>query len=294
MTAYTFGLIGYPLHHSLSPRIHQQFLREFNLSGNYHLYPIPEDENKGQAFVELLAKMRKGELHGLNVTIPHKQNIVSYLDALDGDAEILQAVNTVYWDGKKLIGANTDVQGFWMDLSRFLHLAEGGRALVIGAGGAARAVVYALLKGGWEVVLAARKVDQARDLMKNYLQRFPGGQDSIPVFPISLETINTHQVERLGDVRLIINATPLGMAGHAQISPLPNDFSISTGTMVYDLVYNPPETALLKWARSKGAKIANGLGMLMEQAALAFERWTGKKPTLIPELLPILSEKDEP
>ncbi|MBL8089345.1 MAG: shikimate dehydrogenase [Anaerolineales bacterium] len=276
MQTFKLGLIGYPLSHSLSPKIHTAALKSFNLEGNYSLFPINPDDKQG--LKDLINKVRTGEIHGLNVTIPHKQNVIEFMDELTPTAKAIGAVNTIYLKDKKLIGDNTDAQGFLIDLNKFLiespspFLGEGlgvreNSAIILGAGGSARAVVYALLNDGWKITVASRRLEQAEQLansFKNYELRITN-YDNLPTF-----NFQTFQ--------LIVNTTPLGMTPNVNESPLPENLSLPPNVFIYDLVYNPRETKLVKDAKQNGNQATTGLGMLIEQAALAFEIWTGKNP----------------
>jgi shikimate dehydrogenase len=269
------GLIGYPLGHSLSPRIHTAALQACGLDGDYSLFPIDPQDTQG--LKDLLQRVRIGEITGLNVTIPHKQNVIEFMDELTPTAKAIGAVNTIYMRGDKLVGDNTDAFGFLADLKRFLTLeCDSSRArsgmlsqvqknvLVLGAGGSARAVVYALLNDGWKVSLASRRIEQAEQLASS----------------ISTQAIETVNFSDLGLLTfdLLVNTTPLGMFPNIDQSPLPENVALSKNTVVYDLVYNPRETKLVKDAHAQGLSATTGLGMLVEQAALAFELWTGKTP----------------
>ena len=271
---FQLGLIGYPLGHSLSPKIHAAALSACGLLGTYSLFPIPPEDKQG--LKDLLARVRINEIHGLNVTIPHKQNVIELMDELTATAKAIGAVNTIYLHQDKLIGDNTDISGFLSDLKRFLtlecdsllsHLQEQApalqkKALVLGAGGSARAVVYALLYDGWDVTIAARRIEQAQQLLQSF-----GKYDlRLSTFDLQLLTFN-----------LIVNTTPLGMTPNIEDSPLPENIVLSPKTVIYDLIYNPRETKLVKDARAQGLSATTGLGMLIEQAALAFEKWTGAK-----------------
>ena len=162
------GLIGYPLSHSLSPQLHAAAFQALKLDGEYRLYPVAPNDNQGLA--KLAQRLRLGKLQGLNVTIPHKQAILPLLDKLTPSAQAIGAVNTLYLKGDRLIGHNTDAPGFLSDLhNSFGQPTVEKNALVLGAGGAARAVVYALLTDGWNVTLAVRRadVDQAAALIES-------------------------------------------------------------------------------------------------------------------------------
>jgi len=258
------GLIGYPLGHSLSPKIHAAALKACGLEGTYSLFPIHPDDKQG--LKDLLARVRSGEITGLNVTIPHKQNVIEFMDELTPTAKAIGAVNTIYLREGKLIGDNTDVLGFLSDLKQFIgnqKLKIGKSAIVLGAGGSARAVVYALLHDGWNVTLAARRMEQAQQLADS----FTNYELRITTFDLQPSTFD-----------LIVNTTPLGMTPNTESSPLPENLSLPANAFVYDLVYNPRETKLVHDARAQGLNASTGLGMLIEQAALAFEIWTGHTP----------------
>jgi len=262
------GLIGYPLGHSLSPRIHNAALKSCGLEGNYSLFPIhPEDK---QSLEDLLNRVRAGEIHGLNVTIPHKQNVIPFLDKLTLATKSVGAVNTIYLHNNKLIGDNTDAPGFLSDLHAFLtdqklSVAHRPSSLVLGAGGSARAVVYALVNDGWDVTIAARRIEQSQELALQF--------GNVKAIEFNLQTF-----QRL-DLQLIVNTTPVGMTPETDQSPWPENLFFPKNAAIYDLVYNPSETKLVREARCQGLNATTGLGMLIEQAALAFEIWTGYTPS---------------
>jgi shikimate dehydrogenase len=261
------GLIGYPLGHSLSPKIHAAALKVCGLEGDYSLFSVHPDDR--QSLKVLLARVRSGEITGLNVTIPHKQNVIELLDELTPTAKAIGAINTIYLRENKLIGDNTDAPGFLSDLKRFIGNRESGidkSVLVLGAGGSARAVVYVLTNCGWNVTLAARRLEQAQQLA----QSFPNHQLQISNYSSFLH--------HPSPFTLFVNTTPVGMAPNTSQSPLPENTSLSRHTMIYDLVYNPRETKFVKDALEQGLQATTGLGTLIEQAALAFEIWTGHNP----------------
>jgi shikimate dehydrogenase len=241
-------------------------LKSCGLDGRYSLFPIRPNDRDG--LKNLLDRVRQGEIAGLNVTIPHKQNVISLLDELTPTAQAIGAVNTVYLRNDRLIGDNTDSAGFWHDLRKLFTLETQRReefnALVLGAGGSARAVVYTLLTNGWQVTLAARRIEQARQLAAH----FKGAN-------IVAADIQTFQPLNL---KLIVNTTPVGMSPNIDQSPWPENLPFPPGAAVYDLVYNPRETKLVSDACAQGLQAATGLGMLVEQAALSFEIWTACRP----------------
>ena len=274
-TSLSLGLIGFPLDHSLSPRLHAAALKALDLPGEYRLFPaLPAPHGDG-AIRDLLEKMRRGEMHGLNVTIPHKQTVIPFLDELTPTALAVGAVNTIVYKAGKLVGENTDCPGFLADLAAQLESAglrelrdrTGNSALVLGAGGSARAVVFGLLQNGWQVSIAARRPEQAQELMRSVSSR-----------PMLVGEMNMLRSEAAQNIQLIVNTTPLGMHPNVDDSPWPANLPFPKKVFIYDLVYNPPETALLRSARNSGLPAANGIGMLVRQAVLAFRAWTGLEP----------------
>jgi shikimate dehydrogenase len=274
---FRLGLIGYPLDYSLSPRLHTAALQACGLKGDYSLFPIAPDDQ--QSLKDLLSRVRSGEIQGLNVTIPHKQNVIEFLDELTPTAKSIGAVNTIYLKNNRLIGDNTDANGFLTDLKRFLTTEMSPRrhsdaqrhgelrALVLGAGGSARAVVYALLNDGWDVTVAARRLEQAEQLAESFAHH----QLQITNYQLS----NTE----LSNISLIVNTTPVGMTPNIDQSPWPVNLPFPPHAAIYDLVYNPRETKLMQDAGRQGLQATTGIGMLIEQAALSFEIWTGHNPS---------------
>jgi shikimate dehydrogenase len=272
MSKLHLGLIGWPLGHSLSPRLHNAALAALNLPGEYRLYPVAPFPEGQARLAELLDLVRKGVLNGLNVTIPHKQNVLPLLDDLTPTAAAIGAANLIYMKAGRLTGDNADAAGFLADLQSngLAQPASGSRiALVLGAGGSTRAVVYALANAGWQVWIAARRIEQASALVVSLQINGPA------LHVLQLEP------EALGDpYDLIVNTTPLGMFPDVETCPWPAGLPFTPGAGVYDLVYNPFETTLVRQARAAGLCAANGLGMLVNQAAIAFETWTGQPAPL--------------
>ena len=279
MKVYSLGLTGYPLEHSLSPLLHRAALQAAGLAGDYRLYPVSPLSAGVVQLDELLSRLRSGEIDGLNVTIPHKQAVMPLVDELSPAAQAIGAINTLYMQDSCLVGENTDAPGFTAALRAFWQTAYSyelpdhaapGNALVLGAGGAARAVAYALLCAGWHVTLAARRVGQAERVATDLRPPASSQQKFIAV-----ELSATGIAGLLPELDLLVNTTPLGMWPAVDATPWPVGLALPPHAAVYDLVYNPSQTALLKAALAAGLPAAGGLGMLVEQAALAFERWTG-------------------
>jgi shikimate dehydrogenase len=280
---FAFGLIGWPLEHSLSPAIHQAALKVLGIKGVYDLFPISPGTD-GQ-LKEILAQMRNEKLDGLNVTIPYKQEIIPLLDLLAPYARATGAVNTIYRRGSQLVGDNTDVPGFFKALIAFLgenpvqsSTQAQPHALILGAGGAARAVAYALIRQGWTVTLAARRLNQAQELVSAFAGVQVTGKGKSVVSSLDAVPLQAQALAPIVEtVSLIVNATPLGMGLYADQSPWPAETPFPKKAALCDLVYNPAETVLMRSARASGITVTNGLVMLVEQAALAFEIWTGQQ-----------------
>ena len=267
---YRFGLVGYPLAHSLSPRIHNAALEATSLAGAYRLYPVEPLPTGEPVLEKLMIALRTGELDGLNITIPHKQSVIPFMDRMTEGAQEIGAVNTIYRDGSCLVGENTDASGFATDMIEVMgHRPE--KAIVLGAGGAARAVCYALMKFNCEIYLAARRIQQAEQVIEHFRST---GMRAGRMHAISLES----GVLRgsLEGVELVVNSTPVGMSPKVDCSPWPEEVPFPPNAVVYDVVYNPRETRLVMDARRAGLQAVSGLGMLLRQAGLAFTCWTGK------------------
>ena len=239
-----FGIIGYPLQHSFSAKyFSEKFVRE-HIDAEYSLYPIDEHEwTKGEKLKELL-----DQLDGFNVTMPYKQAVIPYLERLDDTAEAVGAVNVFH----QRVGYNTDCLGF-MESIRPLLRKDDRQALVLGTGGASKAVCYGLRKLGVIPTLVSRSPKEG---MMGYAD-------------LTDEVMKTHTV--------IVNCTPLGMFPHTKTCPpIPYEY-VSARHLLFDCVYNPEETLFLKKGKSQGATIQNGMGMLYGQAKEAWRIWENEK-----------------
>jgi shikimate dehydrogenase len=255
-------LIGWPIHHSISPAMHNAALRELGIGGGYSLLPVERAEDLGKSLAGLKADP---EWSGANVTVPYKEKVIPHLDGLEGAAADLQAVNTIVRRGDRLIGCNTDMPGFLADLHRNGMDSGPKQAVVIGSGGAARAVVLGLVSGGWSIRLMAVIREQAMALAAEL------GRGRVEVLGWEEAGI----AEAVRDAGLVVNASPVGMWPNVDDTPWPANLPFPDTASVYDVVYNPFETRFLREAKARGLKTASGLGMLVEQGALAFELWTG-------------------
>ncbi|SKA82912.1 shikimate dehydrogenase [Desulfobaculum bizertense] len=249
-----YGIIGWPLGHSLSPTLHNWALRQFDLPGEYTAYPLPPED------MDLfMAHMRETRMAGLSVTIPHKQTIKPFLNQFDDGALAVGAVNTVYWKKDQLIGENTDIFGFCAPLRKMpIRISS---ALVFGAGGAARAVVAGLLQLGVpDIIITNRNPDKAMELANEF-------------HVSAADWDERHRIQ----AELLVNTTPLGMLGKFQeLSPLPENMPLSSSQIAYDIVYNPLETVFLAQAKAKGCRTVDGLEMFLHQGVEQFRLWTGQ------------------
>jgi shikimate dehydrogenase len=266
VTARAACIIGWPVEHSRSPLIHNYWLKTYGIAGEYRREAVPPDEF--EAFVQSLAAR---DYVGANVTVPHKEKALAY-SLPDERARAVGAANTLWIAGGFLHATNTDVEGFLSNLDACAPQWDRGldNAVVLGAGGAAHAVVYALLTRGVERITVVNRTPQrAEALRQRFLERLQVA---------SWEQLN----DLLGDAALFINTTTLGMAGQpelgADIGRLPGH------AIVADLVYVPLVTPLVKAAKARGLRTADGLGMLLHQAVRGFELWFGKKPEVTVEL----------
>lgn len=262
MTTPYAEVIGDPIAHSKSPVIHGHWLRQAGIEGDYRATHVRPDELAGY----FAARRKDPAWRGANVTIPHKQAVIPFLDRLDPAAKKIGAVNTVRREDGKLVGYNTDFNGFLEPLRPALaqpHLFRMAR--IFGAGGAAKAVAHALWAQGFTIVVAARDLDQARALRATF------EPDETLIAPLGhfAEPTDFAWDDRGGVFDLVVNTTSLGMTGQP---PLLVDFShIPPGATVYDIVYAPLETPLLAEAKARGHRTIDGLAMLIGQAAEAFE-----------------------
>lgn len=260
-----FAVVGHPLQHTLSPALHRLVFQAWGLEGAYLPWEILRPE------LPAAVQMFRRNLAGFNVTAPYKKEIVPYLDRLDLSAEIFGAVNTVKNEAGRLIGYNTDGEGFMRGLHHAAYNAAKKHVLLIGAGGAAQTVALELARLGCVLTLANREVENAYWLKLLVESRFPTADAEV----CSLERIPKQ------DYKVIINATPVGMGALEGRSPLAREF-LAGAELVYDLIYNPPQSKLLHQAAQAGCLTINGLAMLAYQGLRAQEIWQGRRAA--PEL----------
>lgn len=262
-----YGIIGFPIEHSLSPFMHNAAFARLKIDAVYLPFSVPKNRLK-----EAISALKRNGIAGFNITVPFKSESIRYLDGIEPTAKMIGAVNTVVAKNGKLIGYNTDCAGFIRSLKEELHFRpEGKGAFILGAGGAARAVCFGLAEEKaaalyiYDVITA-----KAKALAGNIRSHFP---------ECGARAVSKRQIARcLKDCRLLVNCTPLGMKGRG---PLPIDVRLlHRGLKVYDIVYTPVKTKLVKVARRKGISAVGGVGMLLYQGAEAFRLWTKRRPPL--------------
>lgn len=268
-----FGIIGSSLSHTLSPQIHEYWFKLHRISGTYEIIEV-DDAGIDRLFYENVKQYR-----GLNVTIPHKLRVFDYMDEVSDSARVIGAINCISVEDKKLVGSNTDADGFMSGLLAFDRDIDFSNMniLVIGAGGASRAVIYSfLMKSAGQITVTNRSSDRLSSLEK--------------VFNDQIRYMDWKKLnDSISQFNLIINCTSQGMKGK-------NDFSLDFSSMqrglsVVDLVYNPLQTKLLIDAKSHGCKILNGIPMLLSQAALSWKLWLGIKPDVTDDIIRFVQER---
>jgi len=262
------GLIGWPVGHSVSPPMHNAAFAALGLDWCY--VPLPVALEPSNRVGEAVCGLRALGLRGANVTVPHKQAVMPYLDRLTPAAQAIGAVNTIRVEADgTLLGDNTDAPGFVADLRDHGVDPAGQRVLVLGAGGSARAVVYGLAAAGSRAItICNRTLDKANSLAAEMQTLFPTCLILAADFPGPLAALSAA-------ADLVVNSTSLGMTPHVDGLPWATDVAFRPSQTVYDLIYNPPQTRLLQKATADGAPAIGGLGMLIWQGAIAFEIWTG-------------------
>jgi len=257
-----FGVIGDPIGHSMSPAMHNDLFQLYNIDASYLPFQVLKDD------LETAVKGLKAlGASGFNVTIPHKTAIMPYLDKIDPLAQAIGAVNTVKNENGMFIGYNTDGPGFVKGLEGLAADLEERSALIIGAGGAARAIYFSMAKAGINRIdLYNRTIKKAEELV-----------ETCP-YQVQSQVLDRANTERLlGEYQLIVQTTSIGMVPEVDFSPLTLE-NVSSKALVSDIIYNPLKTKLLKDAAINGAATQNGIDMFVYQGALAFEHWTGIFP----------------
>ncbi|WP_369350487.1 shikimate dehydrogenase [Streptococcus hillyeri] len=275
------AVVARPIKHSISPFIHNYAFQKANINGVYVAWDIPETDLE-----ETLKNVKRYDMWGVNISMPYKQAVLPYMDDLTDSAQLIGAVNTVIHRDGKLIGHNTDGIGFFQSLETLLDFNIANKHLtILGGGGAATAIIaQAALNGASHITIFNQTAFLEETQVKAQALSQKTGV-AIDVYPIeNLDLIE----EKVAESQLFVNATSVGMDGQSMI--IRDDFQFPEGLTVADVIYQPFETPFLKLARSRGLKAINGLGMLLFQAAAAFEEWTGE-PMPTDEIWQALKEK---
>jgi shikimate dehydrogenase len=254
-------LLGYPIAHSLSPAMHNAALHAVGLDDwRYELL-----EKTRHELPDALARIRADDCVGANVTIPHKETVVKLLDDLAASARKVDAVNTIVKRDGKLIGENTEIYGF-AETMREAHIhPRHARVVIIGAGGGARAIAFALAEAGAASIVLLNRTTMRAAILADILHEH---------FPHLALAVNL--TDALKTANIIVNATAVGMSPDVNATPMPSGYTFPRGAVAFDLVYNPPETQFLRDAQQAEARPIGGLGMLVHQGAAAFKLWTGR------------------
>lgn len=266
-SGFKFLVIGDPISHSLSPVMHSLFIEHFGISGTYQARQLKLSKLK-----EAFFSFREEKISGINVTAPLKNGVVQLMDELTDEAKLIGCVNTIKFTEEKIIGHNTDAIGFQASLRADDISLAGKNVLLFGAGGAAKAVLFALIRETCKTIfITNRSIDKAKALVKNASSHFPGMD--MQIIPFENEAINAV----LGKSHVLINSTTVGMAHSQHQSIIPSPGYVHSDLFVYDLIYRPLQTSLLKHAEQRGAQYKNGLGMLIYQGFESLKFWTDRE-----------------
>ena len=259
------AVVANPIKHSISPFIHNSAFEATNTNGVYLAWEVDATE-----LAETVANIRRYQMYGINLSMPYKEQVIAYLDQLSEEACLIGAVNTVVNREGTLIGYNTDGKGFFKSLPSFKISRK--RLVLLGAGGAAKAILaQAILDGVSQISIFVRS--SSIEKTRPYLEKIQNAT-GFRVDLFALEDVQDLQ-DSITQADLLVNATSVGMDGSSQ--PIPTSIVLPEKLLVADVIYQPFETPFLKWAKNQGNQSINGLGMLLYQAAEAFELWTGKE-----------------
>ena len=263
------GLIGEDIENSLSPLFHNQIILKHSLNFCYLPFQVAENE-----LGEAIQGVRALNVRGVNITFPYKEKVIEFLDEVEESARRIGAVNTIVNNKGNLKGYNTDVIGFKKSLQdKGKFVIKEKNAVILGAGGAARGVIYTLLEEGIEEIsIFNRTLAKAEKIKQDFSPFFP--RSGINIFSFEQDNIK----DKIKEANLLVNATSIGMASRVSSNPLPDEKLFHPNLLVYDLIYHPAKTLFLKQAERAGAKIINGVPMLVYQGIESLYLWTGFKP----------------
>jgi len=263
------GVIGENIENSLSPLLHNQIILKHSLNFRYLPFQVAETD-----LGEAIQSIRALNIRGVNITFPYKEKAIEFLDEVEESARRIGAVNTIVNNKGNLTGYNTDVIGFkktFQEVGKFTIKKK--KAVILGAGGAARAVIYSLLEEGIEEIsIFNRTLEKTEKIKQGFSPFFP--ESNINIFSFEQNDLK----DKIKKANLLVNATSVGMASQLDNTPLPDEKLFHPDLLVYDLIYHPAKTFFLRQAERVGAKIINGLPMLVYQGIESFYLWTGFKP----------------
>jgi len=257
-------VIGNPIEHSLSPLLHNHWIKKNNIKATYDKILVDRKDLES-----IVSKIKKNEIHGINVTVPYKKEIISFIDQLSPEAEATQSVNTIYLSGGKIIGHNTDIAGFELSLKKIKYDVNNKKIFILGAGGVVPSIIFALYKMNVSLITVSNRTKaKAIDLKKNFR---------------NLEVIDWGIIP---DFDMVINATSVGLNTNDKLNL---DFSnVRSNKLFYDVIYNPQETNFLKIGKKLGNISENGMMMFIYQAHQAFTIWHNIMPEINDEIIKIL------
>ncbi len=259
-------VIGNPIEHSLSPKLHNYWFKKNNIDANYDKRKINSSEIQ-----EIILEIKNNKIDGINVTVPFKKDVIPFLDTLSKESEITQSVNTIYMDNKKLVGHNTDIKGFELSLREIQFNVKNKIILILGAGGVVPSIIYALEKiGVSKIIVSNRTKQKAESLKKTFSKIIVADWGDLPKFDV------------------IINATSLGLSKEDDIGL--NFNNVNNEKLFFDVIYNPKETNFLKKGKSLGCHVLNGKMMFIYQAFEAFRLWHNIKPEINDDLKKLLDQ----
>tara|TARA_A100000164_G_C21755069_1_gene698878 strand:+ start:53 stop:844 length:792 start_codon:yes stop_codon:yes gene_type:complete len=257
-------VIGNPIDHSLSPKLHNYWIKKYNIDAVYEKKKINNDD-----LANLILEVKKKKIHGINVTVPFKKAVIPYLDLLSSESEQTQSVNTIYLDNDKIIGHNTDIEGFELSIKDTKLEIANKKVFILGAGGVVPSIIFALNKMKVaEITISNRTKDKAKNLQELF------------------KNIKIIDWGRVSDFDIIINATSLGLNKNDEIGL--DTSKLGKNKLFYDVIYKPNETNFLKMGKKLGNKIENGKLMFIYQALASFKVWHGIQPQINNEIIKIL------
>ena len=257
-------VIGNPIEHSLSPKLHNYWIKTNNINAKYEKQKLKENEIEN-----IILKVKKKKIHGINVTVPFKKKVISFLDRLSLEANKTQSVNTIYLKDDKIVGHNTDIKGFELSIKNLKYNIIGKKVMILGAGGVVPSIILALSNMRVSEIIISNRTKKKAEELKNLFK--------------NLKIVDWGEIPKFD---IIINATSVGLNKNDEMNL---DFSnVGRDKLFYDVIYNPKETNFLETGKKLGNEIANGKLMFVYQAFLAFNLWHGVQPKINNDVIKLL------